>query len=146
MFILQNYLTQYLLRYVQDNYDQSATVTANQIECINISTAIFKLQFTGLVANDTLQQLQNDISSSVQGLNIGIGVLKLCEQNCTWQTITKDPGNDVDGDKYNIFKETVFIVVTAVILLLLVILFICGLLVLYKGYVQYVCSAVAINL
>ena len=119
------------------------TVTVNQIECINISTAIFKLQFTGLAANDTLQQLQNDISSSVPGLNIGIGVLKLCEQNCTWPTITKDPGNDVDGDKCNIFKETVFIVVTAVILLLLVILFICGLLVLYK---RYLCSAVAINL
>ena len=62
------------------------TVTVNRIECINISTAIFKLR---PAANDMLKQLQNDINSSVQGLNIGIGVLNLCEQNCTGPIITK---------------------------------------------------------
>jgi len=44
--ILQNNLTQYLLRYVQNIYNQNATVTA---KCVNISEILFELQFTGFL-------------------------------------------------------------------------------------------------
>ena len=107
--ILQNNLAQYLLRYVQNNYDQSVTVTANQTKCINMSTAIFKLQFTGRTVNDTLLQLPNDIYNSVQGLNIGIGILKLCEQNCT---VTSDDDNDGNSNDNNDDNESMIVMVT----------------------------------
>ena len=143
MLILQNNLAQYLLRYVQNNYDLSVTVTVNRTECINISTATFKLQFTGRTVNDTLLQLQNDIYNSVQGLNIGIGILKLCEQNCTVTSDDDDDGNsndnnddnDSDGDKSNIFAETFFIVVVVVVILLLLAIVMCCLIITYKRYV-----------
>ena len=140
--ILQNNLAQYLLRYIQNNYDQSVTVTTSQIECINISTAIFKLQFTGHTVNDTLLQLQNDTYNSGKGLNIGIGILKLCKKNCTVRSDDDDDDgnsndNDNDGDKNKIFVERVFIVavVVVVVILLLSVIVICCLIITYKRYV-----------
>jgi len=74
-----------------------------------MSTAIFKLQFTGRTVNDTLLQLPNDIYNSVQGLNIGIGILKLCEQNCT---VTSDDDNDGNSNDNNDDNESMIVMVT----------------------------------
>ena len=122
-----------MLRYIRDNYNQSATLIVDQIECINVSTATFRLQLS-FAGSEVLHQIQNDITSSVQGLNIGIGILIICKQNCTGPSIS-DPGDDADADGDNYKIVDVMVIVAAVIVgFVLLILFTCCLIVIYKRY------------
>ena len=86
---------------MQTQYDHSVIVTVNQTECINRTTALFELTLTGPVANHTLHHLLNDMNiNNANGLDIGIGVIKVCEQNCTEPTVASGPSdNDDGGDK-----------------------------------------------
>jgi len=138
-------MAQDVLRYVQDNYDRSVTLTVDQIECVNISTATFRLQIIGLEGNKTLQKIQNDIIISAQKLNIGIGILKLCEQNCTGHSTASDPASEngkdgvADRDQNNRSDKTIALVVTVIVAVFLLIILTFGLMVTnYKRY-AHVC-------
>jgi len=99
-------------------------VTVNLTECIDNSTAIFELNLTGPTANHALYQLLNDIR--INGLHIGIGVIKVCKQNCTVPTVASGPNNDAGGsdddDKMLIFIALVVAVAVALFLVLFVLI------------------------
>ena len=120
---------------MQTQYDHSVIVTVNQTECINKTTAIFELTLTGPVANHTLHHLLNDMNINANGLDIGIGVIKVCEQNCTGPTVASGPNDDDDGDDEKMFIMLIFIVLmVAVALFLILIIMLC--LIIYKRCVS----------
>jgi len=109
-------------------------VTVNQTECINNSTAMFELNLTGPTANHTLYQLLSDIHTN--GLDIGIGVIKVCGQNCTVPTIASGPNDDDDADGSDdddkmFIKLIITVLVVAVVSFLILFAIIC-LIVIYK--------------
>jgi len=107
-------------------------VTVNQTECIDNSTAIFELNLTGPTANHTLYQLLNDIHTN--GLHIGIGVIKVCEQNCTVPTVASGPNDDAGGSDNDdkMFIKLIFIALVVAVALFLILFVIICLIAIYK--------------
>ena len=99
--MFQEHLSGFLSSFVQTQYDNSVAVIVNQTKCINKTTALFELTIVGPgpAANYTLNQLLNDININLQGLDIGIGVIKGCMQNCTAPTIMSHPSFTDDDDQ-----------------------------------------------
>ena len=108
------------------NYNVTLTVTFNQTECINISTGLFELNLIGVKANYTLYQLLSDIDTNIQGIDIGIGVIKICEHSCTAPTVVNDsrPSDDNKKEKLNF----IYIAIGVSVALLLIIVMFCLLL------------------
>jgi len=100
-------------------------VTANKTECINTTTALFELNLTGHLANNTLYQFLNDIHINTQGVDIGIGVIKVCEQNCTAPTVINGPDDSDDNDEKIFLKLILIVLMVAVVLFLMLIITIC---------------------
>ena len=135
-FLFQGSLPEFLSRHLREYYyDHSVMITVKHSECINRSTALFELNITGLGANETLQQLLNDITFNTQGLNIGIGIIRVCEQNCTGSTVANNPTDiDDDDETNNYFSQLVVIGLLGIIALFSIIIVICCLVVIYIGY------------
>lgn len=114
------------------------TTQVKQTKCLNASTAYFKVNITGPGANETLQQILNDISFNTQGLNIGIGIIKACEENCTRQpqtTVSSNPSNsDSDDKKNDNFTQLIIIILLGIIALFSIITALCCLIVMYTRY------------
>jgi len=118
---------------VQTQYDHSVTVSANKTECINTTTAIFELNLTGHLANNTLYRLLNDILINANGLDVGFGVVKVCMENCTEPTIVSGPdGDGGEDDDEKMFIMLIFIVLLVAVALFLLLLIIICLMVIHK--------------
>ena len=137
IFIFQTSLSEVLSNFVQTQYDHSVIVTVNQTECINRTTALFELTITSPVANHTLHHLLYDMNINAIGLDIGIGVIKVCEQNCTEPTVASGPSDNDDGDDEQMFIKLIFIVLVVVVaLVLMLIIILC--MIIYKRCVSVV--------
>jgi len=90
--LIQRNLSEILQSFVNREYENDVSVVVTDYDLTNNS--VFKLYLVGVSANETLQELLNDISSSRLGLNIGIGVLNLCDQNCTSSTSESNDQKD----------------------------------------------------
>ena len=93
---IQHNLSEILQRFVNREHENETdiTVVVTEIDLVNNSTIIFELHLVGTSANETLQALLNDINSRRQGLDIGIGVLKECNQKCTSSTSENNDKKD----------------------------------------------------
>lgn len=93
---IQHNLSEILQKFVNREHENETevTVVVTEIDLVNNSAIIFELHLVGTSANKTLQELLNDINSSRQGLDIGIGVLKVCDQKCTSSTSENNDKKD----------------------------------------------------
>jgi len=127
--MFQKYLSDVLSSFVRTQYNYSATltVTVNQTECINISTALFELNLIGVMANYTLHQLLSDINTNIQGIDIGIGEIKICEHNCTAPTVASDSRPSDDNKKEKL--KFIYLAIGVSVALLVIIMMFCLLLI-----------------
>ncbi|XP_065913356.1 transmembrane and immunoglobulin domain-containing protein 1-like [Dysidea avara] len=136
-------LSEVLSNFVQTQYDHSVIVTVNQTECINRTTALFELTITSPVANHTLHHLLYDMNINAIGLDIGIGVIKVCEQNCTEPTVASGPSDNDDGDDEQMFIKLIFIVLVVVVaLVLMLIIILC--MIIYKRHAHNTDNSVVV--
>ena len=107
-------------------YDNDVAVVVTEIDKTNNSAIIIELHLMGTLANKALQELLNGINSSKEGLDIGIGVLKVCNQNCIYGTSE----NNDEEDKVS-FSLLILIVLATIVIVFSVILTIFSILAYY---------------
>ena len=112
-------------------YDRNITVVVTEANLtIDSLVIVFELYLVGISANETLQEFLSEINSSTEGLNIGIGDLKVCYQNC----YSSDSDNDnQDRVSFSVLLLSVLIVVAVIFTVIFTIL---SLLACYIRYVQ----------
>ena len=104
---------------------------AKQIECrMNESRAIYEISISGILTNNSLQQLLADLNNTAHGIDIIIGKLELCYGNCLEPTSTS-PDNDSYNDDtsandiLNIWIIVFIVLITFFLLVLVCLVAIC---------------------
>ncbi|XP_065913081.1 uncharacterized protein [Dysidea avara] len=127
--IFKHNLSEILEIFVLSKYDSNVTVVVTESDSKNNPLMIiFELHFVGLSANNTLQELLNDINSLRQGLDIGIGILKVCNQNCTLST------SDNNDQERVSFPLLLLIVIVTIVIVFAAILTIFSILAFYMRH------------
>ena len=98
---------------------------AKQIECrMTESRAIYEINITGILTNNSLQPLLAGLNSTTQGIDITIGKLKLCYENCLEPTLTTS-STDSDSNNDDASANDIWIIVLSILIILFLFLVLC---------------------
>jgi len=61
-------------------------VNSTLLDCIDENRALYAIQLIGAMADNTLQLWSNHEIHNLQGINVGVGIVSLCNDSC----LTKD--------------------------------------------------------
>ena len=92
---------------------------------------VFELYLVGISAKETLQELLSKINNSKEGVDIGIGHLKACDQNC----YSSDSDND-NQEKVSLLVLLLSILIAAVVIFTTTFTIFS----LLANYIRYVCA------